>query len=180
MTVVTLSGAMMAKRPDPAGVDGRLGRGATGRGLGRTFLPDEALKQLLQPHVGVGIGQIWVIPTEHLNWKSTSPARWCVLLALEDGATGPPPVRGHFVVGSTKPEFDRLVQVVDVPAGEGGLEERTLFAFKASSAVPLGLLRMEGDFKGTLSSEWIDIMFAAIKASPQSTLITLRRLIRDA
>ncbi len=151
-----------------------------GRGQGRTSLPDEVLKQLKQPHLGVGVGQIWVIPTEYLNWKSVSSSRWCVLLALEDGVTGPPPVRAHFVVGSTKPEFDNLVSVVDVPAGEGGLEERTLFAFKASSPVALSLLRVEGVFKGTLSSDWIDMMFAAITDSPHSSLITLRRLIRDA
>lgn len=171
---------MTIGRPGSAGDQVRRRGGLAAKGVGRVTLPEEALQQLLQPHIGVAVGQIWVIPSQHLNWTSNSAYRWCALLALEDGAGGPPPIRAHFVVGSTKREFDRSVPVVEIPAGEGGLQELTLFAFKMSTPMPLGLLRAEGDYKGTLSMARIEAMLAAIRTSPRSSMITLKRLIHDA
>src|ERR1700674_2971690 len=82
--------------------------------------PLKALLQAALPALSVMEGQIWVVPSQELRFKSTREFRWCVVARIERHPDGTPSLV-HLVVGSTRPD-DGSVPEILISAGEGDLK----------------------------------------------------------
>lgn len=139
-------------------------------------LSASGLAPLARLDLGVEIGDIWHIPQEHLNFRSDSSHRFCLLVRLEPARSQGSPVRAHFIVGShqtgSKPRL--IVQPGEVP----GWSEPTYFSFWTSSAVELRVLRALGarSWKGRLAAARLAEIEAAIAATRPPKLIAIKRL----
>ena len=130
-------------------------------------LPESELAKLRRVSLGVEPGDVFRVPSCHLNWSSTSAYRFCVVAALEQLRGDDNPSIAHLVVGSKRPDIDPTVPLVKVEAGEADLDLATYFAFDMSSAVSLTILRDRSEcaYKGRLDRRRVDEMRDAIGRS---------------
>jgi len=134
----------------------------------RPTLEDIYSQLAAMPHLGVEAGDIFHIPSEHLNFRSDRPFRYCAVVALEAAPGDKHPTRAHLIVGSTRPDFDTSVPCVEVAAGSGGLAEITFFACDEASDVPLHILRdrSQCQYLDRLDRDQVRQLHDAIRKSP--------------
>lgn len=136
-------------------------------------LPEEQRAKLLALQAPPAVGDVWLLPKEHVRFPSGKPRR-CLLVALE-----PPvkPVRAHLIAGtgSWGPPPARIVVSPDT---DNGLEKKTYFKFQ-DPVEELDVVKLQS--VGTRVGRVAETTRAEIRpAIEKSRLVTLKRLIRQA
>lgn len=126
------------------------------------------------PHLGVEPGDIFRVPSRHLNFRSTRPNRFAVIVALVTESGAKHPSSAHMIVGSTKPDFISDVPSVRIEAGEGDMAEPTYFACDEASTVLLEVLRDRSEcrYVGRLSETRLEELIIAVRLGQTRGYIT--------
>lgn len=134
-------------------------------------LPDEQWTKLLALATPPGIGDVWLLPKEHVRFPGGKPRR-CLVVALE-----PPdqPVRVHLIAGTSSwgPPPARIVVEPDY---DNGLDNKTYFKFQ-DPVEELDVLNLQTVAKriGYVAESVREKIAPAIKASDLTALKQLTR-----
>jgi hypothetical protein len=134
-------------------------------------LPEEQRQKLLALQAPPAVGDVWLLPKEHVRFPSGKQRR-CLLVALEP-ADGP--VRAHLSAGSGSPGGPP--RIIVRPDAENGLTKKTYFRFRDPvEEFDIALLQSIGMRVGTVSET---VRAEIPQAIQQSRLVTLKRLLRQ-
>jgi hypothetical protein len=135
-------------------------------------LPEEQRAKLLALQAPPAVGDVWLLPKEHVRFPSGKPRR-CLLVALEPPVNA---VRAHLIAG-TGSWGPPPARIVVNPDADNGLKKKTYFKFQ-DPVEELDVVKLQS--VGTRVGRVAETACAEIRpAIEKSRLVTLKRLIRQ-
>jgi hypothetical protein len=116
------------------------------------------------------VGDVWWLPSVHVQWFPGDKGRFVLVAGIEVVAGGGPKI-AHLIAGSTSASCSPAL--VKVPAGQAGLVRDTYFKFFASGTLGVDVLHRDGRWVGRLSATVLPGVEAAVKSS---RLVVLKKV----